>query len=80
MTLINKILALVSDYIEKSKKGSHTQKTLLSLKTEISALVDDSIEKTVNKDTAYICAICQSISLSLREKKYCRDCYDKYID
>lgn len=78
--ILQEILTTISNYIEQSDKKSNTYRTLSALKTDIALLVDSKMDKVINKDICYQCSICCKICISLKEKKYCLDCYDKFID
>lgn len=80
MNLIEQILTVISERLKKSNKKSETFKALKSLQEEIRAMIEDKSEKSLNKDHAYHCSICDKITVSLKNKKYCVACFDKYID
>ena len=80
MNLLENILSIINKYIKESDKRTAPYKTLLALKTDISKLVDTEMDSKVNKDIAYLCSICGKVSVNLQDKKYCRECFDKYID
>lgn len=73
-----RVLTLIGEYLSKANKRSATYKTLLALQEDVKKLVED--EPKPNSDTAYHCSICGKISVRLMNKKYCLDCYDKFID
>lgn len=79
MNLLEQILTLVSEHLAKSKKRSEAGKALKTLQEEIRALIQKATDGSVNKEIAYQCSICGKISVTLKERKYCVSCYDKYI-
>lgn len=75
MNLLEQILTLVGQHVAKNKS-----KALKALQNDIKVLVQTSTDESVNKEISYQCSICGKISVSLKERKYCVSCYDKYIE
>lgn len=80
MNLVEQILTVIGERLAKSKEKSQAYKALKSLQEEIRAMIEVKSENSLNKDNAYHCSICGKIAVSLRNKKYCMQCFDTYID
>lgn len=71
-----KILTVIGEHLGRCKKGSASYKALESLQTEIQTLVSESLKPA--KNATYYCSICDKCLPTY--KKYCLECYDKFID
>lgn len=80
MSLLEQILNLIGEYLDKTDKRTTSYQTLLKLRADIMKLVDNTGDKITTRETTYHCSICRKISVRLRDNKYCLDCFDKFID